>query len=184
MKYYLLNLNNNICAFKNNKPYGDIYDCARCFFNNDIKRDFKIPSQNKEEKSIFKKNITTYQKIPYINILGVEKDNKIYDIITQKEIKFAKEKEARGKKNTYYDYLTYSYKRELPEEKIAETLNIFLLNEENVYIYKDCIYKVEEYNHKCYINTVNIKIDEEKIKEEKIIRNRKIIDEFQRKYLK
>ena len=76
---------------------------------------------------------------------------------------------------TFHDYLTYSSKRELTEDEVANCLEPFIENEENYLIYVACMKKVEDYNHSCYLQT-------KKAKDETLARTRNILNEFQNRY--
>lgn len=181
MKYYLLSLNNNVCAYKNDIPTGDSY--SKNYFKYDQSRDFRkliiVEFENPNFLFIKPKNtVQHWNKETDVSVLAFEQNEKIYDAITRKEIIFADEKKAHGESSTYYDCLTYSSKSSLSEKKLAEIAECFLDYEQNVYIYAECIDKVEEYNHYCYLQT--IKMNKEKEKE--LVRTRSIINEFQKKY--
>lgn len=182
MKYYLLSLNNNLCANVNDKPSGR-YGYASSTFVNTPSRDFRILIKVEIENPSFlfiksKKIEQDWHKKINVKVLGFEQNGKMYDAITRKEIIYADEKQAHGESNTYFDCLTYSVRRELSDEKLANTVKCFLDNEENVAIYASCIRKVEAYNHACYLKTAKLN----KEKENELVRARSIVDEFQRKY--
>ena len=182
MNYYLLSLNNNICACYGDKLSG-FYSYAKDYFLNSPDRDFRVLIELEIEIPgfLFIKPKTqirdTYQKTN-VKVLGFEQNGKIYDAITHKEIIYAKENEAHGECSTYFDCLTYSSKIQIMNETLADAVQCFLVNKENVSIYANCIKKVEEYNHLCYLNTKKLIAE----KQESLVRSRSIIDEFQKKY--
>lgn len=178
MKYYLLSLNNNICSFENDRPWR--YNHDESYFNHQPSRDFKIPIvvEMEYERILFfkpKTKISNSYKNINVFIVGIEKDGKIFDVVTKKEIAFANEQEAHGPDSTFHDYLTYSSKRELTEDEVANCLEPFIENEENYLIYVACMKKVEDYNHSCYLQT-------KKAKDETLARTRNILNEFQNRY--
>lgn len=150
-KYYNVYLNNNIfrCTI-------DYHVCDNVFTNEDINKDIileptykfkqKISVENNPIQSLFGIK-TDVVPLNYIYIIGYEKDDKIYDLITGKELKFSKKYEAK-----YTDELTYYYLKEINILKVAEEIEKLSSWQTNLDAYRQRIEYIEEEVKKVHIN--------------------------------
>ena len=143
-------------------------------------------------EKVFSMNVTengkTVTKVFNMPIIAFEKDGKLYDEVTQKEIKYAPYYQADGQTSTYVKELSYSAKKKIEQNLLMDILKRYKINKDNILLYIKCLSDVEKYNLDCYNKTLayeqrKIKEQEEKakaVKEEK--EKKKVTANSERKY--
>lgn len=154
--YYVVALNNNIRHghLDNSNGYAYFYGMNEKVFNMNVTENGK-----------------TVTKVFNMPIIAFEKDGKLYDNVTQKEIKYAPYYQADGQTSTYVKELSYSIKRKLEYKIVLDILKRYNANKDNISLYINCLLDVEKYNLDCYNKTVayeqrKIEEKEKKKKEE------------------
>lgn len=137
--YYVVALNNNIRHghLDNSNGYAYFYGMNE-----------KVFSMNVTE------NGKTVTKVFNMPIIAFEKDGKLYDNVTQKEIKYAPYYQADGQTSTYVKELSYSIKRKIEYSFVIDILKRYKANKDNISLYINCLLDVEKYNLDCYNKTL------------------------------